>query len=999
MVGASMKDRKDINNDMKYHIGRINFARGISCLNEKKYREAYKYFEKSYGYSKSNVESMLLMLFTDYAVKGNLNKLETMDIKVNNIVYEKVKIKKKEVKTIWNFIKSRKLISLITSPISDPLKLKMEYLLFVTLNLLNKEYLEPKFELFLEQILEQYSESGIVNYFAGYYYNKRKRPQVLKVVYYFDKYIKNSTISKTDLNEYQKTLILLIDVNLKIKKVKTVKELLERYDQLLSQRNSKIQKYEKEIFRYRKEHIRLKKAFEADRDEIIDLVTSDQFDDEHLTQSLKSKIVNLKEYGIEICYTIINSEKVKTDSIIYLLGVIYASIGNYREAISQFKNAFNVNKQNYRALIKAAYCYHKSNLKDFSLLQIKRILNMKLKDDEMPDMFYSIGNFFINIGDNINSKIYLNAALAYNCTEKMKIQIAILFIKTEDSEKAFKIIKEISGEHLKEGEDNYWKKYFSLYAKIFIKTQNIKDNWALIYKESNSKKWEIIYPQNEERLSDIDIYKYTIGYFEDNELFKVNDNEYFIPYFIRGVSNNIIAALIIKLKVRMKTAIFKSLTQQLSEKKIQYDIIAKNVKERIITERQVFNYNRFVKKLADPFELEDEGELIYETLKALQTRTAVKSPTFYLIVRKEKSVILESMDLSGMNALPNIKIKIPPETAMESILSGIVHGDYSPKAIKVTSLEKNRTLDTIKVRYKNKNNASSDYFISILKKICTLQFLPIYAKNKNEEDTLYGIIILAFSDNSPFNSVTLQQMQASISSYLNIIKKTKIFRSSYESRILHSVGASNAEIFTSTRGLRNTLRKSEEEKVKYLNAIDRNAENISLSLQSIKAAADNIFNSHLKLKVNDINECIYKICNNIEYWFSREGKKLNYQQLIKTRNFTKYNKDGIKSIIENLLRNSYEATSQSDQTFVKIYNKSSKWTKITIIDEGYGINKSEKQKILKRNFTTKPHGLGIGLNIVDDLAKKHHGKMLIHTPKYKGFVVTIYLPKMRSINE
>ena len=88
----------------------------------------------------------------------------------------------------------------------------------------------------------------------------------------------------------------------------------------------------------------------------------------------------------------------------------------------------------------------------------------------------------------------------------------------------------------------------------------------------------------------------------------------------------------------------------------------------------------------------------------------------------------------------------------------------------------------------------------------------------------------------------------------------------------------------------------------------------------------------------------------------------------------------IEQVIINLLRNSIEAIQESKQSVVKITIKTKKDEAqqaviVSLIDNGPGFDKSIKKHLFEPYFTTKTHGMGIGLAICKTLIEAHRGTL------------------------
>ena len=61
-------------------------------------------------------------------------------------------------------------------------------------------------------------------------------------------------------------------------------------------------------------------------------------------------------------------------------------------------------------------------------------------------------------------------------------------------------------------------------------------------------------------------------------------------------------------------------------------------------------------------------------------------------------------------------------------------------------------------------------------------------------------------------------------------------------------------------------------------------------------------------------------------------------------------------------------------------------------DNGKGISPENPWKIFAPFFTTKTKGTGLGLYIVQDIIRNHHGTIAVESEKNKGTAFVIRLP-------
>ncbi len=114
-------------------------------------------------------------------------------------------------------------------------------------------------------------------------------------------------------------------------------------------------------------------------------------------------------------------------------------------------------------------------------------------------------------------------------------------------------------------------------------------------------------------------------------------------------------------------------------------------------------------------------------------------------------------------------------------------------------------------------------------------------------------------------------------------------------------------------------------------------------------------------------------------------------------------KGNISQVIQNLVINAKEAMPNGGQITItaentvledgsKIPLKPGKYLKITVRDQGTGINPQYLAKIFDPYFTTKQTGSGLGLAAVYSIIKKHDGYIAVESQIGIGTTFSIYLP-------
>jgi signal transduction histidine kinase len=66
--------------------------------------------------------------------------------------------------------------------------------------------------------------------------------------------------------------------------------------------------------------------------------------------------------------------------------------------------------------------------------------------------------------------------------------------------------------------------------------------------------------------------------------------------------------------------------------------------------------------------------------------------------------------------------------------------------------------------------------------------------------------------------------------------------------------------------------------------------------------------------------------------------------------------------------------------------------RLTVADQGAGIEPDSMAKIFEPYFTTKPNGSGLGLSIARRIADAHGGKITVESEPNQGARFQVFLP-------
>jgi len=135
------------------------------------------------------------------------------------------------------------------------------------------------------------------------------------------------------------------------------------------------------------------------------------------------------------------------------------------------------------------------------------------------------------------------------------------------------------------------------------------------------------------------------------------------------------------------------------------------------------------------------------------------------------------------------------------------------------------------------------------------------------------------------------------------------------------------------------------------------------------------------------------LCKELAILFESDLKKKNItlKQQLEYHQPIKGDRDQLKQVFINLIKNSEEAIEQSGE--ISITGKATDfWYEIRVEDNGKGISEKELNSIFDLHFTTKKNGNGIGLSVVQQIISAHDGKIDVESEASQGTTVILQFP-------
>ena len=149
---------------------------------------------------------------------------------------------------------------------------------------------------------------------------------------------------------------------------------------------------------------------------------------------------------------------------------------------------------------------------------------------------------------------------------------------------------------------------------------------------------------------------------------------------------------------------------------------------------------------------------------------------------------------------------------------------------------------------------------------------------------------------------------------------------------------------------------------------------------------------NLDLDIVDVSLLIEDITNNFKLMF--DNRNIDFYVDIPDDEiyiYGDYNR--LNQVFLNIIKNSIEAIDYDKKSFIRVsVDVFDKVVKVTIEDNGVGMNDYVLSKISEPFYTTKPNGTGLGVLLSNEIISAHNGSIDYESEEGVGTIVVITLP-------
>ena len=233
----------------------------------------------------------------------------------------------------------------------------------------------------------------------------------------------------------------------------------------------------------------------------------------------------------------------------------------------------------------------------------------------------------------------------------------------------------------------------------------------------------------------------------------------------------------------------------------------------------------------------------------------------------------------------------------------------------------------------------------------------------------------------------LQDDLARICRLSEVVETTTVFA--------HELNQPLSVISSYAQGLVSGLENNGAENKKFLVAAQRIQEQAERASEVIKKTRDLLLNDQTERVEIDINQCIEGVLHLLETDIQEKNVTVE----------TRFSKEPvlvsatpvqIQQVFINLIRNGLEAfdggKEEGQRVVIESVSISDAMVKVSIEDNGKGIDAAVVEDIFKPFFTTKGGGLGMGLSISHSIIESHGGNLWYEQPKEGGARFCVRLP-------
>jgi signal transduction histidine kinase len=208
------------------------------------------------------------------------------------------------------------------------------------------------------------------------------------------------------------------------------------------------------------------------------------------------------------------------------------------------------------------------------------------------------------------------------------------------------------------------------------------------------------------------------------------------------------------------------------------------------------------------------------------------------------------------------------------------------------------------------------------------------------------------------------------------------------SEVLHDLRNPLSIISTSLEAIRDA--KDKEKAVGM--TLELMLRNIERSRQLINSLLDYSRPKELSLRPADLCAVVAELVEHLRLTCEKQGIALRFDRPAGVPE-AELDVQQVKGAVLNLLMNAVQAMPKGGSLTVAVSEDlGQREVRLEIADTGVGIKLEDQKHLFERYFTTKPQGTGLGLIMVREVVRQHHGGIRVKSGEGAGTTFTLTFP-------
>jgi len=215
--------------------------------------------------------------------------------------------------------------------------------------------------------------------------------------------------------------------------------------------------------------------------------------------------------------------------------------------------------------------------------------------------------------------------------------------------------------------------------------------------------------------------------------------------------------------------------------------------------------------------------------------------------------------------------------------------------------------------------------------------------------------------------------------------------------LAHELNQPIGTISNLLRGVNLRLRRGDGATEEILDALDGAVDQALFSskiISRVRTYTQSIQPQHLSVDLGELAKASISL---LDWEMRREGIEISYKNSANSPLMVKGDEIMLQQVFVNLIRNAIDAMRENSKAnkFIKVgAERSGTQVEISIADSGCGLSIEAENNLFVPFVSTKPSGMGVGLNICRSFIEMHQGKLWMSKNEDKGCTFYVSLPAM-----